>query len=474
MEQLSIFEEKIQPTNNMVNIRDIRTDSQKNKIISYDVGKKIGAARKDLFERKHLFLENPTMEILNSFEEEDVATAAELVTRDTFFQWFSLDDCQKREVEPMVAKGIQLLIRRISKAPADTRIAREQYVSACFFVSDKLKQITNLEEFKKTETIIDRMVRYEGIDPERAKESIRSYEESLTYEEDQEYLEEIKRKMEQMQLRVTYAEEANQVHLSSLGNTFRNYFCKQSSKRSTYEAMAAVTDWSDLIQSGSNKKPGTKRAPVWKRELPDRPDRHGGRWVQVRNPEEFATMFQFPAVEFGHYVEDKVAGDHLFRSAEALTDLADLLDVPITSLSLQGTLNFAFGSRGRGNALGHYEPSRKVINLTKQRGSLGILAHEFFHALDHYIFCYSYDFQNGKIGYVTEDTSGLRLPQEVQHAISDLVDSLTSGTAEVNIDVSGRSGRYRLYSSFKLRYERVEGNLKAFMDDVQWMSLIVK
>lgn len=44
-------------------------------------------------------------------------------------------------------------------------------------------------------------------------------------------------------------------------------------------------------------------------------------------------------------------------------------------------LAIAFGSRGKGNALAHYEPSRAVINLTKMKGA-GSLAHEFGHALD--------------------------------------------------------------------------------------------
>ena len=67
----------------------------------------------------------------------------------------------------------------------------------------------------------------------------------------------------------------------------------------------------------------------------------------------------------------------------------------------------AFGSRGRGKALGHYEPSRKVINLTKEKGSLGALAHEWLHALDHYLYSLSYDFQNGKVDFLTNGTANV-------------------------------------------------------------------
>lgn len=48
-------------------------------------------------------------------------------------------------------------------------------------------------------------------------------------------------------------------------------------------------------------------------------------------------------------------------------------------------LAIAFGSRGVGGALAHYEPGRKVLNLTKMRGA-GCLAHELGHAFDHYLY----------------------------------------------------------------------------------------
>ena len=53
-------------------------------------------------------------------------------------------------------------------------------------------------------------------------------------------------------------------------------------------------------------------------------------------------------------------------------------------ISYQGTLSIAFGARGSGNAAAHYEPLRKVINLTKMHGA-GSLAHEWWHGLDDYL-----------------------------------------------------------------------------------------
>lgn len=49
-----------------------------------------------------------------------------------------------------------------------------------------------------------------------------------------------------------------------------------------------------------------------------------------------------------------------------------------------GELSIAFGARGSGNAMAHYEPLRQVINLTKTKGA-GSLAHEYGHAIDYII-----------------------------------------------------------------------------------------
>ena len=69
---------------------------------------------------------------------------------------------------------------------------------------------------------------------------------------------------------------------------------------------------------------------------------------------------------------------------EALKDLAATLHISDKDIAYQGTLAIAFGARGSGNAAAHYEPLRKVINLTKMHGA-GSLAHEWWHGLDDYL-----------------------------------------------------------------------------------------
>ncbi len=111
------------------------------------------------------------------------------------------------------------------------------------------------------------------------------------------------------------------------------------------------------------------------------PDERGGRDIK---PDDFLETFGFRACEFGNWLPDMERQDVLNRAYDSLSTLARVLGVPKTFLSLGGTLALAFGSRGVGRALAHYEPARKVINLTRLKGA-GSLAHEFFHALDDYM-----------------------------------------------------------------------------------------
>jgi len=104
-------------------------------------------------------------------------------------------------------------------------------------------------------------------------------------------------------------------------------------------------------------------------------------------PEQLATTFGFRAGEFGNWLGQKERQEVLNFAFEAFSDLARVLGVPARGIALGGELAIAFGSRGTGGkraAAAHYEPGRRVINLTRLNGA-GSLAHEFAHAFDHYI-----------------------------------------------------------------------------------------
>lgn len=101
--------------------------------------------------------------------------------------------------------------------------------------------------------------------------------------------------------------------------------------------------------------------------------------------EDFKETFGLRAVEFGNWNNQDDRQSLMNDAWDGLMDLADVLGIPPKAIGLNGDLALAFGARGHGlqGARAHYELDRAVINLTKEKGA-GSLAHEWFHAADHY------------------------------------------------------------------------------------------
>ncbi|WP_312602768.1 PLxRFG domain-containing protein [Acinetobacter schindleri] len=101
---------------------------------------------------------------------------------------------------------------------------------------------------------------------------------------------------------------------------------------------------------------------------------------------DFIRVFGFRGVEFGNWNNQAERQELLNDAFDGLMDLAEVLNILPEALSLNGELALAFGARGQGlsSAKAHYESNRVVINLTKMNGA-GSLAHEWWHAFDHYL-----------------------------------------------------------------------------------------
>lgn len=111
--------------------------------------------------------------------------------------------------------------------------------------------------------------------------------------------------------------------------------------------------------------------------------RAGGRDVVA---EDFGDIFGFRGVEFGEWNNGAERQHILNQAYDALLDMAEIIRVSPRALSLNGEIGLAFGARGQGlsSARAHYEMDHAVINLTKIKGA-GSLAHEWWHAVDHYL-----------------------------------------------------------------------------------------
>lgn len=111
-------------------------------------------------------------------------------------------------------------------------------------------------------------------------------------------------------------------------------------------------------------------------------DRRDGRDI---SSEEFIAKFNFRSVEFGLWVPDDERQTMLNMAYDALMDLAEVLQWEPCDMSLGGRLSAGFGSRGNGGRrAAEYQPSVAVFHFTRMNGA-GSLAHEFGHALDHFL-----------------------------------------------------------------------------------------
>lgn len=141
-----------------------------------------------------------------------------------------------------------------------------------------------------------------------------------------------------------------------------------------------------------------KQFPAIRRDW-NRP-RVGEDWRKGENitPETFAAVLPFRGVEFGNWVNQTERAALLNSAFDGFHDLASVLNIAPEAVTLSGSLAFAFASRGHSSASAHYEPARRVINLTKRAGA-GCMAHEWFHAVDNYA-------AGGGMGnYATESSS---------------------------------------------------------------------
>lgn len=93
--------------------------------------------------------------------------------------------------------------------------------------------------------------------------------------------------------------------------------------------------------------------------------------------------FGVNGITYGNWVSGPERQAKLNATYDAFLDLAHLLGIPPRAISLNGSLGFQFGASGVGRYSAHYRLNDVSINLTRKKGD-GSLAHEWWHALDHY------------------------------------------------------------------------------------------
>ena len=111
------------------------------------------------------------------------------------------------------------------------------------------------------------------------------------------------------------------------------------------------------------------------------PDHRGGAAVTFL---DVRRRFQFRTVEIGRWVTEPEKQRSAALFYDALCDLMTILGGTESLVSLRGTLALQYGIGGQPGVSAHYTPATRSFALAKNAGP-GSIAHEWFHAFDHYI-----------------------------------------------------------------------------------------
>jgi len=212
-----------------------------------------------------------------------------------------------------------------------------------------------------------------------------------------------------------------------------------------------VGDWSWAEKGDAKPAPKVSKNNVrFQLKVIDKYERTGGRPVVVDSTASLKTAFGLRDVQSGNWVlKDPVSAKfHVESSAAAFADLADLIGVEDTKVSVSGRLAMAFGARGHGNAgfggapRAHYEPVHRVMNLTKMGGG-GCLAHEWFHAIDNMISEVVTGQAGGKGDFITSNPA--LLPEgELRDAIVGLRSAMLDGEHKATETIEYTASDYKL------------------------------
>jgi len=191
------------------------------------------------------------------------------------------------------------------------------------------------------------------------------------------------------------------------------------------EGLDADAKIAALMETLGAKRTTTKprEAPFkWERDVKGEVDRKGGQPVEDVTPQMLAEDFGFKNVQFGNWVTDSDANSHLKGAYGAFADLAEIFGVSPKQLSLNGRLAIGFGARGSGKFAAHYEPDKRIINITKIAGG-GSLAHEWAHALDNLLTA-AFDPTNTKASRMVSNGDSAGVPPRIKEAFDEAMGAI--------------------------------------------------
>ncbi len=256
-------------------------------------------------------------------------------------------------------------------------------------------------------------------------------------------------------------------------------------KRPQYKPREADWTWADE----KDKKAIDKRKAELK--IHDNPPlafikRTNGREVKDSDitVDAIKNKYGFKSVQFGHYVKDVEAKEHVRHFIESMNDLEDAIGIDIKKMNQLSGLSIAFGARGSAGSLAHYEPMAKIINLTKTNGD-GTIAHEIFHNFDHLLGGMKEGTTKEKV-YLSQQ--GKENQSKTSQAMQEVLEVIKKGDNSVKVEFKPNEHQYT-YKSIQqncenkgyefakqelLRYAKDPNNLGGAEDYFKYLATLSK
>lgn len=462
-------------------VADVRTEKQTKNDVAYDVGNKIVGARKDTATKKAVdnLINRNSGQSLEELEAISPELAQKHCTKKNLLTPVDFKAEHDAGTEVNVAMAKQLIYDRIAPKPrGDTPKDRAEYLNAIKSIQRVLEPIKSWDEFKKAvyslgdhmkaETpryLQDQKHYLDYAEKEYNREpnkqfDLRKYNYKTSQYEDltpEQWKADKLKRVNEIKAAIANHHELAKAPYSPLGEKLTNFFTSSESRNRTFDTIASKKlSWDKYFTAEKAASEAPKEAKgeankrKWEREMPAAIQRKGGRVSKVEKPEDMIKDFGFSGVQFGNWVDDTSGNFHMKKCAEAFKDLADIIGVKDKDVSFNGKLSMAFGARGKGGALAHYEPSGKVINITKEGGA-GSLAHEWGHAMDNMMYQQS-------VGRSSLNLAANGMGDEgdpaVKAAYKDVMEAMLTGNGKETVENKSKT-YYSYHPSFKKAVEEV-------------------
>lgn len=456
-EKVNILEKSIEE---IIPMHLLQDQKQKKNSFSYDVGETVGGSKKELAALRKQYLLEPALSTIERINELDPILAKKLLTKNTLFSWATYENMQQLGYDAKVARLLKLVIRTFPKDSMDTDVIT--YFKLMNHLSNELQKINTVQELKQFIIRTELLVRVE-----MHKQRIEFDHKRIEFGMKQNP---VKFQSEQAKIKTLYLciDVAEKLHFGILINFQKKFF--GLNKVSKFFKDCEEVEWKDLLEKKAIRRSSTT---TWRRILPENPQRISTfDVVNIEKPEDVQSLFNFKSIEFGNYVNDIDAKLHLVNAAAALQDLAYILEVENADLSQKGSLSLGFGSRGSGNALAHYERGYHIINLTKKKGGLGVLAHEWFHSYDNFLGRFLLSDKKNSDSMLSENID-LITDEVIKEALVDLLNAIKVGSSIDHIILTPEPISRKIYPErVKNLYEQAKGDLTIYM--TLWCELFDK